>query len=175
MSTVPNQAQQPQVVSSDGGQNQQFQSSYRQDIQPAIAYSTGQGYTQFPLNNSRDASGPGLTHLFGGLNLQNQRPGSKYSTVKGNVPGPVGPNMDFTGVQRPYNPQFMFLPGGPMFGGIPQGAHFTQAQYPGHDQMSSLHYMHTGVYPGFVAGAPMMPSAVQQYAFLYSIVIGHWG
>ncbi|KAJ9195204.1 hypothetical protein DTO164E3_6965 [Paecilomyces variotii] len=166
MSSVHNQGQQPQVVSSDGNHNQQFQSTYRQDVQPAITYGTGQGYAQVSMNNGRDTNIPGLTHLLGGLNLPNQRPGAKYGAVKSSMPGPMGPNIEINGVQRPpYNGQLMLVPGGPMYGGMPQGPPYTQAQYPGHDQMSPMHYMPTGVYPGYVAGAPMIPGPIQHNAW----------
>ncbi|KAL2004013.1 hypothetical protein VTN02DRAFT_1076 [Thermoascus thermophilus] len=110
---------------------------------------------------AREAAAPGLSHLFGGLNLQNQHAGAKYAPVNGGVPTAMAPNMDLSAMQRPYNGQFMYFPNGAMFGSMPQSTPVVQPRLPGHDQMGQLPYMSTGVYPGFVAGTPMVPGAVQ--------------
>lgn len=168
MAAMHNQTQQ-QLVSADPAQSQQFQSGqYHQEPQSHAAYVAPQAYPHMPPG-AREAAAPGLSHLFGGLNLQNQHAGAKYAPVNGSVPTAMAPNMDLSAMQRPYNGQFMYFPNGTMFGSMPQSTPVVQPRLPGHDQMGQLQYMPTGVYPGFVAGTPMVPGAVQGYAWSYSM------
>jgi len=168
MAAVHNQSQQ-QLVSGDPSQSQQFTTGqYQQDPQTHAAYVAPQGYSHMPPTGVRETAPPGLTHLFGGLNLQNPRVGSNYAPINGSVPAAVPPNMDLSSMQRTYNGQYMLFPNGTMFGSMPQTAHFPQPRLPGHDQVGQLQYMPAGIYPGFVAGAPVVPGAVQGYAWPYS-------
>lgn len=118
-----------------------------------------------PPVNGRDGNVPAMPNLFGGLNLQNQRPGSssKYNTIKGNMG--MAPNFDLSGAQRPpYNGQFFLYPNAPMFSGLPQVAPFGPASV---SEQGQIPYFPTNVFPNLNPGCPMVPGPVQGYSWPY--------
>jgi NADPH-ferrihemoprotein reductase len=101
--------------------------------------------------------------------MQNQRP-AKYCPIKGNIPTSHTANIDLAGIQRPsYNGQYMILPNGTVFGGVPPATHLVQPHLHGPDQGTSLQYLPTGLYPSFVSGTSLVSGSVQGYTWPYSL------
>ena len=155
---------QQQTASADAtqaaGQSGQFSNENRA---PYIA-----GYPQVPPVNTRDGNGPAFPPYFGGINLQNQRPGAKFGgPLKGNVPMAMAP-FDLTGARTLYNGQFVYLPNvpvanGAMFNGIPPVSSFAAAGIPGHDQLGQLPYLPAGMYPNLNPSCSIVPGAIPGY------------
>ncbi|XHG04197.1 hypothetical protein AWENTII_007475 [Aspergillus wentii] len=126
------------------------------------------GYPQGPSVNNRDGNGQVMSPFFGGLNLGNQRTGSKFGAMKGNFPMPLAPGLDLSGAHRnPYNGQLVLLPNGTMLGGIPPVAPFAPAPVPGHDQVGQIPYLPANLYPGMNPGCSMIPGPMQGYTLPY--------
>jgi NADPH-ferrihemoprotein reductase len=153
---------QQHAASADSGQAPQTQSG--QFAQDSCAPFTA-GYQQNGLANQPEGYHDGSAPLQGGLNFQNQRPGPKYSTLKGNMPFTMPPNMDLSGANRaPYNGQFVLFPSGPMLNGIPPISSFNPTSVLGPNQLSHLPYL-PAMYPNASPNFPMGPATMQGYPF----------
>lgn len=157
---------QSQASSGESAPSQQQQQQhpaamYNHEAQGRIMFPAGQGYHPVPgMNNNRDVNG---LPILDGMGMQNQRPFNKYGSIKGNIPNHLPANMDLAGIHRPpYNGQYMLLPNGTVFGGLPQFP-----QIPGGDQANSLQYLQSGIYPGFGPGGHMIQGSIPGYGWPY--------
>ncbi|PGH18411.1 hypothetical protein AJ79_00480 [Helicocarpus griseus UAMH5409] len=154
----------PGEPSPNQGQNH---TAYNQDHQNRF-------YHQYPQSNGvnghmRDANLQAITHAVGSLNFQNQRPVNKFGSFKGNVHGPHGQSGDLAGMQRPYNGQYLIVPNGSMFGGIPAANQCGHPHVQAADQGNSVPYYPAGLYPNFVTGPPVIPGSVPGYTWPYAM------
>ncbi|KAL2827559.1 hypothetical protein BDW59DRAFT_179080 [Aspergillus cavernicola] len=109
-----------------------------------------------------------LTSLFSGLNIQNQGPGNKFNTMKGNLPVAMPPPLELAGPPRPYNNQLVLLPNGSVFGGlspVSPVSPFPPTSLPGHDHVGQIPYLPNTIYPNLTPGC--LPAAMQGYPFPY--------
>ncbi|RHZ63650.1 hypothetical protein CDV55_102991 [Aspergillus turcosus] len=144
---------QQHAASADSGQ-------FAQDSHAPFA-----GYQQNGLANQPEGYHDGSAPVQGGLNFQNQRSGPKYSTLKGNMPFTMPPNLDLSGANRaPYNGQFVLFPSGPMLNGIPPISSFNPTSVLGPNQLGHLPYLPT-MYPSAGPNFPMAPATMQGYPF----------
>lgn len=155
MNTQPQQ----NTGSAESGPTLAHTGQFNHDARPFVA-----GFPQAPPPmNGRDGNVPAISNIFGGVNLQNQRPGSKFNTIKGNMG--MAPNFDLSGAHRPpYNGQYFVYPNGPMFSGLPQVGPFGPTSVPDQGQ---LPYFPANVYPNLNHGCPMVPGPMQGYSWPY--------
>ncbi|KAA8651339.1 hypothetical protein EYZ11_000934 [Aspergillus tanneri] len=119
------------------------------------------GISPMPPGNNRDGNGPAITPFFGPLNFQNQRPGSKFNTVKNHMPVPV-PSAQ----RAAYNSPLVLLPNGPMFNGVGSVSPFTSPPMATPEQLGHMPYMPTNIYPNINPAYPIVPT-MQGYPFPY--------
>lgn len=152
---------QQHAASADSGQApQSLSGQFAQDSRAPFA-----GYQQNGLANQPEGYHDGSAPVQGGLNFQNQRSGPKYSTLKGNMPFTMPPNLDLSGANRaPYNGQFVLFPSGPMLNGIPPISSFNPTSVLGPNQLGHLPYLPT-MYPSAGPNFPMAPATMQGYPF----------
>lgn len=145
---MQSQAQQ-QAVTADSSQAAHAQSGqFAQDVRAHF----GTGYQQNGHGNQPDGGHAGSAPLGVGLNLQNQRSGSKYNLPKGNMPVTM----------PPYPGQLVLFPNGPMLNGIHPVPPFAPTSVLGHNQVGQIPYMPT-MYPNVSTAFPMAPAAIQGY------------
>ncbi|OJD15210.1 hypothetical protein AJ78_04509 [Emergomyces pasteurianus Ep9510] len=161
------QTQQQHISSETGVAHGQIHAAYNQDHQNRF-------YQQVPQPNGvngsmRDSNVQGISHALGGLNLQNQRHGGKFCGFKANIHSPHVANGDVTGMQRPYNGQYLIVPNGSMFGGIPTAKQYGQPIVQETDQGNSVPYLPAGLYPNFVTGPSVVPGSVPGYTWPYAM------
>ncbi|KAF3482174.1 Meiotic RNA-binding protein 1 [Arthroderma uncinatum] len=118
-------------------------------------------------NGLRDMNGNILAHLFSKMGFQNQPNGSKPFPVKGGMPMHPGPNVDVSGMQHYPHGQYMIVPNGSMFGGVPPAPQFGQFPLRAPDQGSSLHCIPPTFYPGFPTNPPFSPDCISGYPWPY--------
>lgn len=157
------QTSSPDSVPASNGQPGQVPNENRAPYVP--------GYQQIPAVNNRDGSGQALPAYFAGLNLQNQRPGTKFGALKGNIPLAMAP-FDPSGPRPLYNGQFVYLPNGTLangalFNGMPQVSSFAPATLPGQEQLGQFPYLPTGMYPSVNPGCSLVPGAIPGYPLPY--------
>ncbi|KAJ5102367.1 hypothetical protein NUU61_004589 [Penicillium alfredii] len=157
-----------QKTSSTGsGQASNYQSGQFHPQDPRTPY--GSGYSQATNVSTRDnacgreANGPALSHLFGGLNLQNSRP--KLGAPKGTAPVAMNTNLDWSANNRTsYNSPFILVPNSTLFNGLPQVSSFAPNSVPGHtDQLGQFPYLSTGVYPNI---NPVVPTTYPSWPYI---------
>lgn len=119
--------------------------------------------------NMRDSNVQAITHAVGGLNLQNQRYAGKFASFKGNIHASHGANGDMSGMQRQYNGQYLIVPNGSMFGGVPAANQYGQRHVQATDQHNSVPYLPAGLYPNFVTAPPVVPGSVAGYTWPYAL------
>ncbi|OAX85576.1 hypothetical protein ACJ72_00037 [Emergomyces africanus] len=161
------QTQQQHLSSETGAAHGQNHAAYAQDHQNRF-------YQQVPQSNGvngnmRDPNVQTIAHAFGGLSLQNQRHSSKFCAFKGNIHNPHVANGDVTGMQRSYNGQYLIVPNGSMFGGIPAANQYGQPVVQATDQGNSVPYLPAGLYPNFVTGPSVVPGSAPGYTWPYAM------
>ncbi|KAK2783584.1 hypothetical protein FQN52_009588, partial [Onygenales sp. PD_12] len=164
--TMQAQNQVPHSSSEAGPAQGQNHGAYNQEPQNRFyqRFSQPNGVNR----NMGDASLQALTQGLGNLNLQDQRPGGKFGAFKG-LHAPHAGNVDLAGMQRPYNGQYLIVPNGSMFGGIPTTNQCGQSNIQAADQGNSVPYLPTGLYPNFVTGPSMVPGSVAGYTWPYAL------
>ena len=152
------QSQPQQVTEAAAPQTQG--NAYMQESQNRHAFVPQQGYAQPPTSNSaRDMNGNMLAHHFSNLNVQNPQTGGKCFPMKDGVPVTHGSNA--AGMPRYPPGQYMIVPNGPMFGGVPPNPHYGQFPLRAPDQGISC--VPSNFYPNFMTGAPYFPGAASGY------------
>lgn len=135
---------------------------YVHENQNRHAYVPQQGYAQPATSNpARDMNGNMLAHHFGNLSLQTPRTGGNRCPMKDGVP--VTPGSSVAGMQRYPPGQYMIVPNGPVFGGVPPNPHY--GQFPLRTADQGIGCVPSNFYPNYMTGAPYFPGAASGYPY----------
>jgi hypothetical protein len=108
-----------------------------------------------------------LADAVAGLNVSGQYPLGTTHGLKSSMSGSQG-NMDLNNIPRAGsggNP-LMVLPNGQT---VPLSAFYGQQQNSTSDQSSQLPYVPTGMFPSFIGGSNLLPSAISNYNWPYGV------
>ncbi|KAL2368971.1 RNA binding protein MSSP-2 [Blastomyces gilchristii SLH14081] len=161
------QTQQQQLPGEASAAHAQNQPAYNMEHQNRFYQHVPQ--TSGVNGSMRDPNVQAITHAVGGLNLQNQRHNGKFVAFKGNLHASHGSSGDMASIQRPYNGQYLIVPNGSMFGGVPTANQYGQLHVQATDQGNSVPYLPAGLYPNFVTAPSVVPGSVPGYTWPYAM------
>ena len=124
-------------------------------------------HPQTPMANNNNAIDTGvahLSHLFGGMNMQNQQAMGHFSHGKGQMPAAYASGLaEHNGLNRAYNSPFVYFPQDNSWAAVNQAA-IAQAQaQAGIDASSTQTFLPATAYINYAPAGYMVPASYQGY------------